>query len=139
MSIRTRAPSLTAVVSLVFAVTGFSYNAWRLEVSEENNTVRDAAFQVLTELSAFEQVIYASHYDDNQVEGSPRNGWVKIGLINDLSMLISEDVASSAAALKQNWSEGWPVVHEDRARVDSLVDDVDRVRDAVKERLALLD
>ncbi|MDA0273327.1 MAG: hypothetical protein O3C68_08750 [Proteobacteria bacterium] len=42
-------PSFTAVVSLVFAVTGFSYNAWRLEQSEENNIVRVVSFHVLTE------------------------------------------------------------------------------------------
>lgn len=46
-SISSRAPSFTAVVSLVFAVSGFSYNAWRLEQSEENNIVRDASFHVL--------------------------------------------------------------------------------------------
>ena len=83
-----RIPSFTAVVSLVFAVTGFSYNAWRLEQSEENNIVRDASFQVLTELAEFEQVIYINHYDGDSIAGSPRLGWVKIGLVNDLSMLI---------------------------------------------------
>lgn len=34
-----------------------------------------------TSLSEFEQVIYANHYDLNDVEGSPRLGWVKIGLV----------------------------------------------------------
>ena len=139
MSFFKSAPSLTAIISLLFAVTGFSYNAWRLEVSEENNTVRDASFQVLTELSEFEQVLYANHYDQNEVDGSPRIGWVKVGLIMDLSMLISEDVTAETAALKDNWSQNWSSVMEDRAVVDSLVEDVDRVRAAVKMRLAELE
>ncbi len=139
MSMATRAPSFTAIISLIFAVSGFSYNAWRLEQSEENNIVRDAAFQVLTELAEFEQVLYASHYDGNPVEGSPRLGWVKMGLINDLSMLISADASESAAALKESWAGDWPVVPSDRDVVDALVVDVDAVRATVKTRLAELD
>ena len=105
--IGSRAPSFTAIISLIFAVTGFCYNAWRLEQSEENNIVRDASFQVLTELAEFEQVIYSNHYDKNDVEGSPRLGWVKIGLVSDLSMLISEDVTGDVAVLKSHWAESW--------------------------------
>jgi len=33
----------TAVFSMIFAVTGFSYNAWRMEVSEANNNIRTAS------------------------------------------------------------------------------------------------
>lgn len=135
MSFISRAPSLTAVISLIFAVSGFTYNAWRLEQSEENNIVRDASFQVLTELAEFEQVLYANHYDNNPVEGSPRLGWVKIGLVTDLSMLISEDVAATAISLKSNWSSNWQNVSDDNASVDALVADIDEVRAAVKTRL----
>lgn len=134
-----RIPSFTAVVSLVFAVTGFSYNAWRLEQSEENNIVRDASFQVLTELAEFEQVIYFNHYDGDSIAGSPRLGWVKLGLVNDLSMLIGEDVSMEAATLKTNWAENWPQVGDDLDVVDSLVIDIDDVRLAVQERLAEMD
>ncbi|MGV0035820.1 MAG: hypothetical protein ACNYPE_12990 [Candidatus Azotimanducaceae bacterium WSBS_2022_MAG_OTU7] len=48
--------------------------------------MRDASFQILTELAEFEQVIYFNHYDGDKVSGSPRLGWVKLGLVNDLSM-----------------------------------------------------
>ena len=139
MSIISRAPSLTAIISLVFALGGFSYNAWRLEQSEENNIVRDAAFQVLTELAEFEQVLYANHYDQNQVEGSPRLGWVKIGLVNDLSMLIGPEVSISANELKNNWADNWVMVEENREVVDALVVDIDEVRDRVKKRLDQLE
>ena len=139
MSIISRAPSLTAIISLVFALGGFSYNPWRLEQSEENNIVRDAAFQVLTELAEFEQVLYANHYDQNQVEGSPRLGWVKIGLVNDLSMLIGPEVSISANELKNNWADNWVMVEENREVVDALVVDIDEVRDRVKKRLDQLE
>ena len=130
-----RAPSATAIISLIFAVSGFSYNAWRLEQSEENNIVRNAAFQVLTELAEFEQVVYINHYDRNEVAGSPRLGWVKIGLVSDLSMLISQDVEQAAASLKAAWTETWPKVRKDDDAVAALLADVDAVRAAVKRRL----
>ena len=129
----------TALLSLVLAVVGFSYNAWRLERSEDNSNLRSAAFQLLSELSEFEQIIYASHYDQNQVEGSPRRGWVKASLIDDLGMLMGEDVALSSAELKAQWSADWPQVPTDRTSVESLVERLDAVRAAVKARLADLE
>ena len=129
----------TALLSLVLAVVGFSYNAWRLERSEDNSNLRSAAFQLLSELSEFEQIIYASHYDQNQVEGSPRRGWVKAGLIDDLGMLMGEDVALSSAELKAQWSADWTQVPTDRTSVESLVERLDAVRAAVKARLADLE
>ncbi len=127
-----------ALLSLVFALVGFSYNAWRLERSEENSNIRSAAFQVLSEISEFEQVLYASHYDQNQIEGSPRRGWVKIGLINDLSMLIGKDVERASAKLKANWSANWTRVPAEEAAVHTIIETLDEVRVAVKARLAEL-
>ena len=96
---------LTAIFSLLFAVIGFSYNTWRLEVTEDNNNVRTAAFEVLIRLSALEQLIYSAHYDQNPVEGNPRKGWVMIGLVVDLSALISPSVEKRAVQLKDRWAE----------------------------------
>lgn len=66
-----------SILSLVFAMTGFSYNAWRLEVTEENSNIRTASFQVLIELAELEQIVYASHYDKDDIKGNPRDGWVR--------------------------------------------------------------
>ena len=129
----------TAWLSLILALAGFSYNAWRLERSEENSNLRSAAFQLLSELSELKQIMYASHYDHNQVEGSPRRGWVKVGLIDDLGMLMGEDVALASAELKAQWSADWDQVATDRASVQSLVERLDAVRTAVKARLAHLE
>lgn len=134
-----KAYRLTAIISLVFALVGFTYNAWRLEQSEENNIVRDAAFQILIELAEFEQILYASHYDRNPIEGSPRTGWIKVGLINDLALLVDPVVVNKSASLKTMWSEKWPSVPDDVDEVNLLVEGIDDVREAVKARLAALD
>ncbi len=130
---------LTAILSVVFAVVGFSYNAWRLEASEHNNNVRTACFELLSDLAELEQIIYANHYDRNEVDGSPRKGWVRIGLIADLSALVSPGVAASAEQLKSMWSEVWPRVADDREVVDELVVAIDAVRTEIKHVLGNLE
>ena len=129
----------TALLSLVFAVVGFSYNAWRLEQSESNSNIRSAAFEILTELSELEQVLYASHYDKNEIEGSPRKGWVKVGMIDDLSMLIDDKVEARSSLLKARWARDWRLVPVEREAVDALVVDIDMVRESVKAKLTDLE
>ena len=82
----------TAIASVVFAFIGFSYNAWRMEASEDNNNTRIASFQILQELAELELIVFAAHYDNNKIDGSPRKGWVKVNLIHDLSYLAVDKV-----------------------------------------------
>ncbi len=115
----------TAILGVVFAVIGFTYNAWRLVVSEDNTNIRTAAFAVLNELAELEQTIYSAHYDQDNVNGSPRKAWVKVGLIVDLSMLMGDSVEQSAA--------------QDRATTNELIEKIDNVRSEIKSQLTMLD
>lgn len=128
----------TAVFSVIIAVVGFSYNTWRLEVTEDNSNIRTASFEVLSLLSELEQNIYALHYDGNETEGSPRIGWVKVGLIVDLSGLISNDAQIRAEQLKNTWAATWEMLDTDRDSVNQLVNDIDSVREEIKIQLAQL-
>jgi hypothetical protein len=128
----------TAILGLVFAIIGFSYNAWRLESSEQNNNIRLAAFTVITELAELEQLIYAAHYDQDAINGSPRKGWVKIGLIVDLSFLIDDTVQLEAIALKQVWQDNWQVIDKDRQATDQVVTSIEQVRQSIKIKLISL-
>ena len=129
----------TAILGVVFAVIGFTYNAWRLVVSEDNTNIRTAAFAVLNELAELEQTIYSAHYDQDNINGSPRKGWVKVGLIVDLSMLMGDSVEQSAVALKANWTENWQSVAQDRATTNELIEKIDDVRSEIKSQLTMLD
>jgi len=62
---------VTVIFSVLFALIGFSYNVWRMEVSEENSNIRTACFEMLINLSSLEQLIYAAHYDADKDEGNP--------------------------------------------------------------------
>jgi len=129
---------LTALFSVVFAVVGFSYNAWRLEVSEDNSNIRTASFEVLKELSELEQIIFTRHYDKDIQKGNPRIGWIKVGLILDLSILISPEVNSKAEILKKNWANGWASIASNRDTVDKLSNSIDQIRVEIKIVLSQL-
>ena len=95
----------TAIFSMLFALMGFSYNVWRMEETERNSNSREACFELLLQLAELEQLVYAAHYDNDEVNGSPRTGWVKVGLIVDLSLAAGGDIHFAARALHATWSE----------------------------------
>lgn len=128
----------TAVISLVFAIIGFSYNAWRMEVSESNNNIRTASFEVLKELAQLETIIFAAHYDKDQNKGNPRDGWVKVGLIFDLSVLIDKDVEIKSQQLKSTWSQSWQRLAKDEKVATELIKQIDTVRVEIKNVLSSL-
>jgi len=130
---------MAVIFSVLFALVGFTYNVWRMEVSEENNTIRTASFEMLLELSSLEQLIYTAHYDGNLVEGSPRKGWVKIGLIADLSLLTADSIRDTATALKNTWAQRWNSVVDNTDSVTQIVQAIDAVRESIKLELKMLD
>ena len=67
----------TALFSIFFAVLGFTYNVWRMEITEHNSNVREASCETLLQLAELEQLVFAAHYDQDPVAGNPRNGWAK--------------------------------------------------------------
>lgn len=128
----------TAVVSLLFAVIGFSYNAWRMEVSESNNNTRTASFEVLKELAELERIVFAAHYDKDPMKGNPREGWVRVGLISDLSVLIDTDVEDKANSLKTAWSANWESLSTNEQAANKLTKAIDEVRLEIKSALSNL-
>lgn len=130
---------ITLIFSILFSLMGFSYNVWRMEISEQNNTIRTASFEMLVELSSLEQLIYIAHYDGDLEQGSPRKGWVKVGLINDLSVLAAPSVEQTADNLTKEWSDNWNGVGTDKAAVDHIVAAIDTVRSDIKRVLKSLE
>ncbi|WOT04192.1 hypothetical protein [Shewanella youngdeokensis] len=130
---------LTAVFSMLFALIGFSYNVWRMEITEHNNNVRSAGFELLLQLSELESIIYAAHYDQNVIEGSPRKGWVKVNLIADLSVVTNTQIQTAAEALKTSWQHNWPHITDDEPRVTAMVAQIDNTRLKVRQLLSTLE
>ena len=140
MSIRTQLKSNTvALVSLVVALSSFSYSTWRNERSEHNRTIRQASFQLLTALGEMQQVVYHAHYDRDVARGNPRTGWVYVATISDFSAAMPEPVPTRAQALRETWRDHWEKLGTDEADADAISDAVERCRAAVVERLKTLD
>ena len=129
----------TALFSVLFALLGFSYNVWRMEVTEHNSNVRSASFELLLQLAELEQLVYAAHYDGDTVTGNPRVGWVKVGLINDLGHTCGPGVVRAAAELKSVWSQHWETLPGQRASADAVVAAIDATREEVQGVLQTLD
>ncbi len=138
-STRVKLYQVTVALSVVFALIGFSYNVWRLELSEHNNTARSACFEMLIQLSEFEQLVYAAHYDKDETAGNPRRGWIKVGLIADLSVATEDEVTVAAETLRSVWAVNWEKMPNDRQAVDKIVAGVDNTRAAVQAVLKTLD
>jgi len=123
---------MAVIFSLLFALLGFSYNVWRMEVTEQNANTRTACFELLLVLSELEQLVYAAHYDKNILEGSPRKGWVKVGLTVDLSALTTSKVEHSAIKLKETWSTHWQSITNNQQSVETIVLSIDKSRTEIK-------
>ncbi|WP_125783943.1 hypothetical protein [Pseudoalteromonas rubra] len=139
LSEKIRLYQLSLIASMLFAFIGFAYNAWRLEVSEQNNNIRTACFEMLKELAQLEQLMYIAHYDQNKIEGSPRKGWISVGLINDFSYLTNGELQKSATRLRATWSENWQSIDASTQAVDLVVQDIDNVRTEIKQLLNRLE
>lgn len=136
---KTNLYQIAVIFSVLFALVGFSYNVWRMEVSEENNNIRTACFEMLLELSSLEQLIYAAHYDHDTKAGNPRTGWVKVGLIADLSVLSSDSVEERTTTLKKSWGMHWESMANDQNSVDKIINSIEEVRSEIKRLLVSLE
>ncbi|AQS37252.1 hypothetical protein Sps_02092 [Shewanella psychrophila] len=130
---------ITAIFSMVFALIGFSYNVWRMEVTEYNSNMRSASFEILLQLSELEGIIYAAHYDQDSVEGNPRKGWIKVNLIADLSMITESELQQATQQLKQEWQQDWDSIDDDETSVKQIITKIDNTREKVRQLLSKLD
>ena len=127
-----------AIISLIVALSSFSYTAWRTERSEHNRTTRQAAFQMLVALGEMKQIVYHGHYDHDAVRGNPRTGWVHVETIHDFSSAMPEPVPAKANALMQSWQKHWEGIGKEDADADAVTDAVDDCRAAVVDILRML-
>jgi hypothetical protein len=124
-----------AILSLVVALSSFSYTAWRTERSEHNRTTRQAAFQMLVALGEMKQVVYHAHYDHDAVRGSPRTGWVYVETILDFSTALPPPVPASAETLMASWKSHWEGIGVRDADADAVTDALDACRASVVSTL----
>ena len=62
------------------------------------------------------------------VKGNPRDGWVKVGLIADLSLFISSECEDASTELKTVWEENWHTIENDQKATNKLIKKIDKVK-----------
>ena len=127
-----------ALLSLVVALSSFSYTAWRTDRSESNRTTREAAFRLLTALGAMQEVVYRAHYDHDENKGNPRTGWVYVQTISDFSSTMPEPVPREAQSLLVAWREHWEGLGRRDEDADAIDDAILACRAAVVIKLRAL-
>ena len=125
-----------AIISLVVAVSGFTYNTWRNELTEDNRNQRTGCFEVLLKLGELQQLVYHLHFDmDDRRSGNQRTGWALVQTIDDISVIVDESVAAAAAELKRVWGEHQQNLGEDVASVDAINAAIEGLRSATQDVL----
>jgi hypothetical protein len=128
-----------ALISLVVAISSFSYNTWRNERTEHNRNVRTATFELLTRLADLKRVVYLAQYDRDAAGGNPRTGWTYVLAIHDLSAVTPAPLAVRAEELSQVWRDNWEDLgKQDEVAVDHIDKAMGNLRDATLEILRAL-
>ena len=122
-----------ALISLVVALGSLGYNTWRNEQTEENRSVRLAAFEVLKNLGELQLVVNFAFFAKNEQFGHPMAGWGRVALISDLSQVLPAPAPEYAEKLRQVWQANWQQIGNDEASVDRITAEIDQSREAVRE------
>jgi hypothetical protein len=96
-----------ALISLVTAITGVTYNTWRDHQNEINNNMRSAAFVVLSDLGELQTIVNYAHFEQNNAHGNPIEGWKHVIMIRDLSRLLRPEAKKAGEKLYVNWQNNW--------------------------------
>ena len=102
-----------ALISLVTALFGVSYNTWLDHHNEVNHNMRLASFELLKDLSELQTVVNYAHYDNDKSRGNPIDGWKNVVLVRDLSRLLTPSAALAGQGLYASWEQDWDSLGKD--------------------------
>jgi hypothetical protein len=122
-----------ALISLVVALSSLGYNTWRNEQTEENRSVRIAAFEVLKHLGELQLVVNFAYFAKDEQFGHPMAGWGRVALISDLSQVLPEPAPQRAEQLREVWQANWQQIHDDEPSVDRITAEIDQTRETIRQ------
>lgn len=102
-----------ALISLVTALSGITYNTWRDHQNEVNDNMRNAAFVLLGDLGELQTIVNYAHFEHDVEHGNPIEGWKHVIMIRDLSRLLKPEAKKAGEMLYTNWQNNWESLDKD--------------------------
>jgi hypothetical protein len=127
--------NLVAIISLMTAVGGFSYNNWRDHQNELNQNIRNAAFVVLKDLGELQTIINYAHFEPSNTRGNPIDGWKHAVNIRDLSRLLPKSSMQESAKLYNVWEQEWESLDYKSESEERISQQIARARANVLESI----
>jgi len=120
-----------AIVSLITAIAGFSYNAWQNNQNDINQNMRFAAFEMLKNLGELQTVVNYAHYSEDKSRGNPIEGWKHVKMVHDLSHLLKPNVKTQSQLLYSLWQKNWDQIDDSQKVEQQVSDQITKTREAV--------
>ncbi|MEO6689414.1 MAG: hypothetical protein ABIS07_08255 [Dokdonella sp.] len=92
-----------ALISLTVALFGTSYNTWRNQTTEAHRNTRTAGFMVLETLGQLQEITDRRYYGGDHSDENRVSGWGKVGVVRDMSTLVSPAAEIQGRAVFEAW------------------------------------
>lgn len=120
-----------AIVSLITAIAGFTFNAWQANQNEINQNMRIAAFEVLKNLGELQTVVNYAHFSSDPSRGNSIEGWKHVTMVRDLSHLLKPNAKKESQHLYESWEKHWEQVKTDKQTEKQISAQIAKTREAV--------
>jgi len=120
-----------AIVSLIAAIVGLSYNSWQANQNEINQNMRIAAFEVLKNLGELQTVVNYAHFTKDESRGNPIEGWKHVTMVRDLSHLLKPSAKQQSQLLYDVWQQDWEQLAANPTIEQQISQQITKTREAV--------
>lgn len=120
-----------AIVSLIAAIVGLSYNSWQANQNEINQNMRIAAFEVLKNLGELQTVVNYAHFTKDELRGNPIEGWKHVTMVRDLSHLLKPSAKQQSQLLYDVWQQDWEQLAANPTVEQQISQQITKTREAV--------
>lgn len=128
-----------AVVSLITAIAGLSYNAWQANQNEINQNMRIAAFEVLKNLGELQTVVNYAHFSGDKSRGNPIEGWKHVTMVRDLSHLLKPAAKAESQVLYNAWQANWEQIELNPIIEEQISSQITKTRQTVLSTIDALE
>ena len=121
-----------AIISLIVAVSSLGYNTYRNELTEANRTIRQAGFEMISELSKLQQVMLFARYDTKDERGDTTVAWSHMLALQDLSLAMPKNIQEKTKKLFTIWQANYnKITHTNDSAYKMIDAEIDSVKDVI--------